>query len=540
MLNNNLNQPKSATKAVILARVSSKGQEDGYSLDAQLESCHKYAQSKGLTVLKEYELVESSTRGDRKKFNEMITFVAKQKECTAVIAHTVDRFQRRFNETVMCEPFIMAGTMELHFVQSGLVINADNYYNQSLVWDVNVMGARSYISAIKVHTRKGLARKIANGELPSKAPIGYKNVGNKGSRTIVVDEEVSPLVIKAFNDYATGNYSFKEITASMKKAGYISCKHVPFVEASIRRTLGNPFYYGMMTVKGELKPHIYPPLISKELFDKCQVIREKHLRKPRRKDKADFVFKHLVTCGTCNHTVSSYRRQRTNKTNGKTHEYVYLRCAGKANSEECNCKAIREDEALEVVKQELQKLQVPAQLLQGALERIVGKLGTTHQVEQLEQVSIKRRLGQIAHEKGIWVEKQVIGLLTNDVVNAKLKALALEEQELQAKLSGAKQQGITKQTAWMLARAVNLLSRLPELFESSQIAQKRKIMTLVFANLVLKEKSLYIIWKKPFSLMAEGLNRVVTDRLNGKHSTQPGLETQLCLLSDIFGLENGF
>ncbi len=520
MSNSNNIQSKTATEAVILARVSSKNQEDGYSLEAQLEACRRYAQSKGLTVLKEYELTESSTRGDRKEFNEMIAFAAKQKGCIAIIAHTVDRFQRRFNETVVCEPFITAGTMELHFVQSGLVINADNYYSQSLVWDVNVMGARAYINAIKVHTRKGLDRKIANGELPSKAPIGYKNVGNKGNRTIVVDEEVAPLVRKAFNDYATGNYSFKEITESIKKAGYRSCRKVPFVEASMRRTLGNPFYYGMMTVKGKLKPHIYPPLITKELFDKCQGVREKHLRKPRRKDKADFVFKHLVTCGTCNHTVSSYRRQKQNKTDEGTHEYVYLRCAGKANSAQCNCKAIREEHALKEVEQELQKIQVPAQFLQGALNRIIGKLGTTYQAEQTERVNAKRRLGQIAHEKDIWVGKEVAGLLPTDTVNAKLKALASEEQELQAILSGKQPQGVTKQTAWTLARAVNLLSRLPELFAGSQNAQKRKIMTLVFANLILKEKSLYIIWKKPFSLMAEGLNRAVTDRQNDKRSAQ--------------------
>ena len=55
-------------KAVILARVSSKEQEEGHSLPAQQSRLIEYAKRKGLDVIKIFKIVESSTRGKRKEF----------------------------------------------------------------------------------------------------------------------------------------------------------------------------------------------------------------------------------------------------------------------------------------------------------------------------------------------------------------------------------------------------------------------------------------------------------------------------------------
>lgn len=504
MTNNTQHNQQSATKAVILARVSSRGQEDGYSLEAQASACREYAAQNGLQVIQEYCIVESSTQGARKEFSKMIQFVSQQKGCIAVIAHTVDRFQRRFNETVACEPFILAGTLELHFVQSGLVINATNYFDKALLWDVNVMGARAYINAIKIHTRKGIARKIANGEWPSKAPVGYLNVGKKGAKTIVLDPKAEPLVRKFFENYATGNYSLAKAARDFKKAGLVSCKGVAFAAGSMQRTLENPFYYGMMKVKGQLMPHRYGAIISKQLFDQCQQVRKGYNKQPLRYDKQSFPFKRMIKCADCGSFISSYHRCKKNVTNNGEHHYTYLRCAGKANNKACTCGEIREEVAIKAVMNKLKAIQVPTVLLKGALEQVIGKFRIQKQAEQLEHANIQRRLGQIAREKEVWVQKEASGLISSEIVNAKLQALTDEEGNLQSHLSG--KETISGSTAWTLARAINLLSRLPELFAGSQNDQKRKILNLIFANLTMKGKSIEIVTKKPFSLLAEGLN----------------------------------
>lgn len=85
-----------AIKAVILARVSTEEQEKGYSIDAQLHRLEQYCQRKELKVIETYTVVESSTNGDRKQFNDMLAFVKRQRECIAIVADKVDRVQRSF------------------------------------------------------------------------------------------------------------------------------------------------------------------------------------------------------------------------------------------------------------------------------------------------------------------------------------------------------------------------------------------------------------------------------------------------------------
>lgn len=87
-----------ATKAVILARVSTDEQEEGYSLDAQDFRLTEYCKNKKLEVVKIFKIVESSTVGDRKEFMEMVAFVKKFGEPIAVVADKIDRAQRNFDQ----------------------------------------------------------------------------------------------------------------------------------------------------------------------------------------------------------------------------------------------------------------------------------------------------------------------------------------------------------------------------------------------------------------------------------------------------------
>ena len=54
-------------------------QEEGLSLLAQNNRLQDYADRKELEVIKTFEIIESSTHGERKQFMEMINFCKKQK-----------------------------------------------------------------------------------------------------------------------------------------------------------------------------------------------------------------------------------------------------------------------------------------------------------------------------------------------------------------------------------------------------------------------------------------------------------------------------
>ncbi|WP_425360551.1 recombinase family protein [Candidatus Tisiphia endosymbiont of Ceraclea dissimilis] len=55
-----------ATNAIILVRVSTREQEEGHSIEAQKYRLVEYCQRKNLEVIKTFEIIESSSRGDRK------------------------------------------------------------------------------------------------------------------------------------------------------------------------------------------------------------------------------------------------------------------------------------------------------------------------------------------------------------------------------------------------------------------------------------------------------------------------------------------
>ncbi len=110
-------------KAVIFARVSSDKQEDNNSLDAQTRSMKTYCTRKNFEIIKEIRLVESSTRGERDQFHEMIHFIEKQREPIALIVDAVDRLQRSFKEVPILEELRMSNKLTLHFLRENQVLD---------------------------------------------------------------------------------------------------------------------------------------------------------------------------------------------------------------------------------------------------------------------------------------------------------------------------------------------------------------------------------------------------------------------------------
>ena len=83
-------------QAVIFARVSSEEQKKGASIDAQLKTVVDYCDNHKFKILDKFSIVESSTRGGRLKFYEMLEFVKSQKHKTAIVVNCVDRLQRGY------------------------------------------------------------------------------------------------------------------------------------------------------------------------------------------------------------------------------------------------------------------------------------------------------------------------------------------------------------------------------------------------------------------------------------------------------------
>ena len=190
-----------ATKAIILVRVSTKEQEDGHSIDAQQHRLLEYCERKNLQVIKTFSIIESSSRGDRKLFMEMIKFAKNQREPIAVVADKVDRIQRRISEIPLLEEPIKAGKIELHFRTEGYIIHKDSQSHSRLMWGMNVLMAQSYVDNLSDNVKRSLDHKLRKGEWIGPAVLGYLNGRDeKGNSIVIVDHLRAPIIKKSLKN----------------------------------------------------------------------------------------------------------------------------------------------------------------------------------------------------------------------------------------------------------------------------------------------------------------------------------------------------
>ena len=322
-------------KAVIFARVSSEKQEKGASIDAQKSTIYDYCDRQNFTIIKEFIITESSSRGDRKQYHEMLKFVLSCSCKIAIVVNCVDRLQRSYKDTPVLDDLRKQGKIEVHFLKENLILSKDSRGMDILFWNMCVLMANSYILALSDNVKRSMEFNWSQGKWQALAPIGYLNVKDKeGKSQIIIDKERAPIIKKLFEEYATGLHSGVSLLQLARSMGLVSkqpnyhkesanYQKKSFIHVNtILSMLRNPFYYGMMCIKGKLMPHIHGNIISKDLFDRVQeVLDSKHKEGKRQQQlsKYVYIFRSLITCGCCGHKVfSDYSAKRS--------KYIYLRC----------------------------------------------------------------------------------------------------------------------------------------------------------------------------------------------------------------------
>lgn len=344
-----------ATKAVIVARVSTEGQgeDEHYSIPAQLRNLRAYVERGGHfgtlslgNILAEHELKESAFQGDRPEFAKVIDFVEASPEPVALIFDNIDRFSRQVRSELLIrlDRLRRERKAELHFVTMGLVLAHDSSANELMVWNILLAVAEGQSRTISEKVKKGIKEKLERGEYNGYTPTGYKNVkvevaANRFESRIEVDEERAPFIRKIFQLYSTDRYSTEELARTMENAGFTmkgkrgrnggngleEKKEVRRVtKTDILNILRNPVYYGKFyardydTNQMALFPRNglatnYVPLITKELFDQVQSVLDSNNSRHNGFNKNNFKFRGLLECWFCGCTLTPEEMSRTYK-----------------------------------------------------------------------------------------------------------------------------------------------------------------------------------------------------------------------------------
>lgn len=316
-----------ATKCLIYARVSSKEQEDtGYSLDAQEKLLQDYAVKNDFGVKKAFRVSESASgKQIRKTFNELLGYADKN-NVSIILCEKIDRLTRNLKDAAVASDWINEdGKREIHFVKESFIVNKNTRAHENLVWDMKVAIARFYTNNLSEEVKKGQKEKIAQGGFPTRPPVGYKTIGEKGHKIHIVDEEQAPLVKKMFELYSTGNYSLNALVDVMRKEGLRSNEGGSIGKSRMHKHLSNPFYYGKMCWNNEIYNGKHEPLISKELFNAVQAKLIRKTDNPQYKTHLP-VFKAKIKCEECGGVIT----WETQKGHWYGHCNHYKKCSQKS------------------------------------------------------------------------------------------------------------------------------------------------------------------------------------------------------------------
>jgi len=294
-------------KAIIMSRVSTLDQKEaGNSLIAQDKRLQDYCRRKNFEIIGIYSFDETAYKTKRDEFDKVLEYLNEHKEKIALCFDKVDRFSRNvFDKRVpMIYNLAMEDKIELHFASDNLVINSGISASEKFQFGVNLGLAKYYSDSISDCVKRSYEGKILKGEWIGKAAIGYLNVTDeKGHKDIVPDSTKSHFAVRTFELYSSANYSIVTLAQEMKEMGFMS-NGKPLSPSNIYNLLKNPFYYGEMLIKGKLYPHRYEPLITKELYDKCQQVMQGYRKKPFQYAAKPFSLRGMIKCAACGCTVT--------------------------------------------------------------------------------------------------------------------------------------------------------------------------------------------------------------------------------------------
>ncbi len=479
-------------KAIILARVSTEEQKEaGNSLPAQIERLKRYCKQKGFEIAKVFSLDESAYKTKRDDFDRALDYLKSTKEKIVVCFDKVDRFSRNIFDKRVSSLYDLAmeDKIELHFASENLVITPNISAAEKFHFGINLGLAKYYSDAISDNVKRVFENKIKNGEWLSKAPMGYINIEDKnGNKDIIPNSTKAHFVVKIFEMYATDNSSMRIIRDEMEKLGLKSdTKNPQPVSVSrIERILINPFYYGTMKIKGKLYPHKYQPLISKELFDKVQQVRAGYHKKPFKYASKPFALRGMIKCADCGCTITPEIHKG---------RYIYYRCTNYKRIQDKKI-YIREEDLLTPICEILKNIRLTDKKIEEITEDLRKTNEAKNQFHKQSLSVLRNEYDKIEKRISNMADDRFDGSITRNMFDKKLKEYKEKQAGLEEEMTRYTQ---ADENFYLTANMVlNLAKRAYEIFESSEVAEKRQLLNFLLQNLELKGRKLTFNLKTPF------------------------------------------
>ncbi|HZV73884.1 MAG TPA: recombinase family protein [Conexibacter sp.] len=434
--------------AAIYARVSSTGQMgrdgdddgDGYSLPAQIEAATQEAKRLGATVVKPYvERAESARSDNRPVLQEMLRELPSL-GVTYLIVHKVDRLARnRRDDANLYEQLLGMGITLVSATE-----NIDATPAGRLMHGMLATFAEYYSNNLATEIKKGLMQKHKTGGTPFKPPIGYRTkrymVDGRSVATVKKDEERAPLVQLAFELYATGDFTLRELGAlleanGLRSVGTAKRPPAPLALSRIHRLLRNPYYVGIVEYCGKRVDGRHDRLVEPEMFEQVGKLLDAARIGGDRSQRHAHYLRGQVYCDLCDARLI-YGRHR-----GKTGVYYEYFCCARRTARRSggNCpsghysvpqvaRGIEELYATIAVPRKVQTA-IRADLDHDVFDRLEGV--------RKEADRHKRKLSELEANQTKLVQMAYRGLVSDSVLASEQERLTAEQQAVRRLLAEA-------------------------------------------------------------------------------------------------------
>ena len=463
-------------------RVSTKKQRDkGVSLKEQKAQILAYARRQDLVVTEWFTETKTAAKRGRPVFDQMVKAIT----CGAadgLLVHNVDRSSRNFHDWAAVSDLADRG-IAVHFVRDGLALNNPS---ARLSADVQAVVAANHIRNNRLEAMKGITGRFREGILPRPAPIGYKNKG--GGKPKVIHPLLGPKVKRAFELYASGEYSLHTLQPILNAEGLRNSQGRPVSINSLSTMLRNPFYVGIIRRKrtGETFAGRHEPLISSKLFDRVQRILDGRLA-PRTKQHR-FLFQRLFRCESCGYALIS-EKQKGN---------VYYRC----HTPTCPTTSLREDVLQAEVDRTLVSLTLP-RTFEAVLREKIQALGSeSRAAEQRELTEVRLALGKVEQRLSRLADLLLDGSVEVDLFAAKKEELLRERARLRERMTAVETHD-SNVVQERVGKFLELAKSASLRFKSNPFDEKRRILAEATSNRTVRGKSVSVKLSEELQVVAD-------------------------------------
>jgi site-specific DNA recombinase len=205
-----------SNRAHIYCRVSSTGQEDGYSLDTQEARCRDWCEQRGYSVASAVHEVRSG--GDRHR-PALDRIIAAVQPGDIVLAYALDRFSRDQIHTAALLDRIEQAGGSLELVTEDFEKSATGTFLRS----AKAFAAELELEKIRERTSGGKRARVASGKPLVGARPRYGYLWNDEKTAYVLDPDTAPIVREIF-DMALAGDSLKGMATRLQERGFPSPK----------------------------------------------------------------------------------------------------------------------------------------------------------------------------------------------------------------------------------------------------------------------------------------------------------------------------